>query len=151
MTISGKIAIISVHRATAKPLRSVPITICLATLICFFSPAFAQDCSPLKPTKPVDTEVANKTKADANILLRSLGSGSIENDYKSIEKDVLKDYPNADHVHVWDSFVYMLCTMIASSDGIDRAGEDGPVFHAAGEMEGEVIQCRRKTEQCKYR
>jgi hypothetical protein len=73
------------------------------------------DCAPLRPSKLVNTEVADRTKAEANVLLRSLGSGTIDNDFKSIEEDLLSKYPNADRLHVWDSFVYMLCTILASS------------------------------------
>ncbi len=86
--------------------------------LCLAAPVFAQDCSPLQPAKPVDSEVANKTKANANVLLKSLGSGDFENEYSSIQNDVLSQYPHADRVHIWDSFVYMLCTMLQSSKSL---------------------------------
>jgi hypothetical protein len=81
-------------------------------------PVLAQDCSPLQPSKPVDTEVSNKTTASANILLKSLGSGDVSNEYKKVENDVLSKYPNADKTHTWDSFVYMLCTLLKSSTSL---------------------------------
>lgn len=92
-----------------------------AALLCLGAPAFAQDCTPLRPSQPVNTDVANKTKADANVLLKSLGSGGIENDYRRIQADVLSQYPNADRVHIWDSFVYMLCTLLRSSTALSDA------------------------------
>ena len=92
-----------------------------AALLCLGAPAFAQDCGPPRPSQPVNTEVADKTKADANVLLKSLGSGAIENDYRRIQADVLSQYPNADRVHVWDSFVYMLCTLLRSSPSLSEA------------------------------
>jgi hypothetical protein len=40
---------------------------------------------------------------------------------RAIERDTLKDYPNADRVHQWDSFIYMLCALLKGSD---VAGKD---------------------------
>jgi hypothetical protein len=55
-------------------------------VVCLAQPAFVQDCNPLRPPQPVNSEAADKTRANASVLLKSLGSGEIENEYKKIQK-----------------------------------------------------------------
>jgi hypothetical protein len=82
-------------------------------LIAFLSlslPATAQDCEPLKPIKPVDTQIRDKTEANADTVLKSLLSGSIKNEYERITTNV-----SGEEVHKWDSFIYMVCTILRDS------------------------------------
>src|SRR5271166_5878892 len=51
------------------------------------------DCAPLRPGAQVDSTVEDTIKGQANILLRSLGSGSVENGYRQVESDTLARYP----------------------------------------------------------
>jgi hypothetical protein len=80
--------------------------------------AQAQDCEPLKPSLAIDTEVRNITEARANVLLKSLGSGNIKNDYQRIEKS--QPFSNPDDANRWNSFIYMLCTLLRSSSLSDN-------------------------------
>src|SRR5206468_2910199 len=70
--VAASAAAFSSRRGEAGPVGAIALSACVAVAVCHLAPALAQDCSPLKPSKPVDTEVADKTKADANVLLRSL-------------------------------------------------------------------------------
>lgn len=73
------------------------------------------DCAPLRPGTPADSTVEDTVKAQANILLRSLGSGSIENGYKQVAADALARYPNADKLLLWREYLYVSCTLLAAS------------------------------------
>jgi len=70
----------------------------------------AQDCEPLKPIKPVDTQIRNKTEAQADTVLKSLLSGTIKNEYERIATSVA-----GEDIHKWDSFVYIVCTILHES------------------------------------
>jgi hypothetical protein len=100
------------------------------------SVAFGQDCEPLKPVRPIDTELKNATEVQANALLKFLGSGSIKNEFEKIEKNSLRDLPNADRVHQWDSFVYMLCTLLRSSKSISESEKLNMYFKLLEEYRG---------------
>lgn len=82
------------------------------------SSAGAQDCDPLRPSRTIDTEIRNVTEANANILLRSLGQGSVRNDYQRIEQS--QQFSNPDDANRWNSFIYMLCTLLKSSSLSDN-------------------------------
>src|SRR4051794_39000716 len=82
----------------------------LITFLSFYTPSIAQDCESLKPIKPVDTQIRDKTEAQANTVLKSLLSGSIKNEYERIASNV-----SGDEVHKWDTFVYMVCTILRDS------------------------------------
>ncbi len=73
------------------------------------------DCAPLRPGAPVDSNVEDTVKGQANILLRSLGSGSIENGYRQVESDTLARYPGADKLLLWREYIYVSCTLLAGS------------------------------------
>jgi hypothetical protein len=89
----------------------------LIALLSFNRPAIAQDCEPLKPIKPVDTQIRDKTEAQANTVLKSLLSGSIKNEYERIATNV-----SGDEVHKWDSFIYMVCHCCPVNKRIDSIG-----------------------------
>ena len=73
------------------------------------------DCAPLSPGKQANSTVEDKIKGQANILLRSLGSGSIENGYRQVESDTLAHYPSADKLLLWREYMYVSCTLLAAS------------------------------------
>lgn len=80
-------------------------------------PAFAGsiNCTPLQPGSPADAVIEDTVKAQANVLLRSLGSGSIENGYRHVESDALAKYPGADKLMLWREYIYVSCTLLAAS------------------------------------
>jgi hypothetical protein len=73
------------------------------------------DCAPLRPGTQVDSTVEDTIKGQANILLRSLGSGSVENGYRQVESDTLARYPGADKLLLWREYIYVSCTLLAAS------------------------------------
>jgi hypothetical protein len=83
----------------------VPGLVCAATI----------DCAPLRPGSQVDSTVEDTIKGQANILLRSLGSGSVENGYRQVESDTLARYPSADKLLLWREYIYVSCTLLAAS------------------------------------
>jgi hypothetical protein len=95
-------------------MRRIAIMWMLLSVPSMSAPVWAQDCSPLKPDRTVDTEVKNKTEAEANVLLKSLGSGTLKNDYSRIETNQV--FRNVDEVHRWDSFLYMVCSILSNSN-----------------------------------
>jgi hypothetical protein len=97
-------------RASDMRWRAVLSGSLLIAFLCLNLPAIAQDCEPLKPIKPVDTQIRDKTEAQANTVLKSLLSGTIKNEYERIATNV-----SGDEVHKWDSFVYMVCTILRDS------------------------------------
>jgi hypothetical protein len=91
-------------------------TVCVGLMAAWLSgpvSAWAQDCGPLKPSMAIDTEIRNVTEANANVLLKSLGSGEIKNDYQRIQKN--QQFTNPDDTNRWDSFIYLLCSLLKDS------------------------------------
>jgi hypothetical protein len=67
------------------------------------------DCDPLKPNPPRDLSTEATGKIDAKLQrFISLG-GSIDGSYNEASNDVLKDYPNADRLYLWDRLIYLNC------------------------------------------
>jgi hypothetical protein len=77
--------------------------------------AAAIDCSPVKPNTGTDKTVEDNLKGHAEVILKSLGSGEIENGYKQTEADTLSKYPNADQLLLWRSYIYIACSLLRSS------------------------------------
>jgi len=77
--------------------------------------AFGQDCDPLKPNKPLDSEISNDTKLHASALFKSLGTAEFDNKFAQAQQDTLSKYPNADKVAIAQSHLYFLCTLLKSS------------------------------------
>ncbi len=90
--------------------------------IIFITPplARAQDCEPLRPEQPINSEIVDQTKASGNILFKKLGSAEIANAFRHIEQDVQSKYPNADRVYIWRCFIYLECTLLKSSHLSDQ-------------------------------
>ena len=75
----------------------------------------AVDCSPVKPNTGTDKTIEDNFKGHAEVILKSLGSGDIENGYKQTEADTLSKYPNADRLLLWRSYIYIACSPLQSS------------------------------------
>jgi hypothetical protein len=75
----------------------------------------AVDCSPVKPNTGTDKTIEDNLKGHAEVILKSLGSGDIENGYKQTEADTLSKYPNADQLLLWRSYIYIACSLLQSS------------------------------------
>src|ERR1700733_1524384 len=84
---------------------------CLGPSSCFA----AIDCGPVKPAATVDTSIEDNLKGHAQVILKSLGSGEIENGYKQTEADTLSKYPNADQLVLWRSYIYIACSLLQTS------------------------------------
>jgi hypothetical protein len=63
----------------------------------------------------MDSTIEDTVKGQANILVRALGSGSVENGYRQVEADTLARYPAADKLMLWREYIYVSCSLIASS------------------------------------
>jgi hypothetical protein len=75
----------------------------------------AIDCGPVKPGATADTSIEDNLKGHAQVILKSLGSGDIENGYKQTEADTLSKYPNADQLVLWRSYIYIACSLLQTS------------------------------------
>jgi hypothetical protein len=89
----------------------------------------ADACDPLRPNPPrnMSEDIVGKidTKVDG-IAKRLLSLGAtVEGTYKEASSDVLKEYPNADKLYLWDKIIYVFCITISASklsddDKLDR-------------------------------
>jgi hypothetical protein len=77
--------------------------------------AAAIDCSPVKPNSGTDTSIEDNFKGHAQVILKSLGSGEIENGFKQAQADALSKYPNADQLLLWRSYIYIACALLQNS------------------------------------
>jgi hypothetical protein len=77
--------------------------------------AYGINCNPLEPKGGVDKVVTNTFEGNAQVLYRMLGSGDVSNAYARYQNDVLMEYPSADRLHIFDSTIYLLCTMLKNS------------------------------------
>lgn len=78
----------------------------------FYSIIYAIDCDPIKPKKPVESEVQNNLKIKANIISKLLGSGNLVEEYKKIERDIRSEFPNADQILLNEQLLYLTCSLI---------------------------------------
>lgn len=90
--------------------------------------ALAEPCDPLRPNPPrnVSEEMIGKIDAKVDGLARRLvdARGTLDGTYKQISVDVLKDYPGADRLYLWDKTIYMFCIAIIQSKLPDREKAD---------------------------
>jgi hypothetical protein len=108
------------HMALRRSIAAIAAMLILAVVTCDFTFAYAQDCEPLKPEQPINSEISNQIKANANVLFRQLGSGEFENSSKKTQEDLQSKYPNADRVEIWRSLIYFECTLLKSSHLSDQ-------------------------------
>jgi hypothetical protein len=76
----------------------------------------AVDCSAVKPNTGTDKTIEDNLKGHAEVILKSLGSGDVENGYKQTEADTLSKYPHADQLLLWRSYIYIACSLLQSSN-----------------------------------
>ncbi|MDP1582550.1 MAG: hypothetical protein Q8M18_03890 [Bradyrhizobium sp.] len=79
----------------------------------------ADMCDPLKPNPARNISQEIKGKIDAKVdgfakRLIMIG-GNIDGTVRDVSNDVLKDYPNADKLYVWDRVLYIFCIQISGS------------------------------------
>ncbi|MBS0249375.1 MAG: hypothetical protein JSR61_22415 [Proteobacteria bacterium] len=104
--------------------------IVLATLLVAqcFEAALSEQCDPLRPNPPrnVSEEMIGKIDAKVDVLARRFVNvgGALDGTYKQISVDVLKDYPGADKLYLWDKTIYMFCIAIIQSKLSDREKAD---------------------------
>lgn len=97
------------------PPTRILLLILLVYCVTVTSARAAIDCEAVKPNTGTDRSIEDNFKGQANILFKSLGSGEIENGYRKVESDVLSKYPHADQLLLWRSYLYVTCTLLASS------------------------------------
>ena len=85
-----------------------------------YSAAQCLECGPLEPNKAIIKEIENKLRIEGEVVKKLIGSGELEDTYKLIESDILSQYPNADNLHIWKSFIYLACTSLDQLDISDK-------------------------------
>jgi hypothetical protein len=95
----------------------------LSLLVAFSGPALADAaCDALKPNPPrnMSQEITGKLDVKLEGLAKRLlnAGGNIDGTYKDTSNDVLKEYPNADSLYVWERMIYLAC---ASMPGMSPA------------------------------
>jgi hypothetical protein len=109
------------YRGKSRMVRWIQAVVAvLATIVFPVHRVIALNCESLKPAAPIDREIKNYFKGEANIVSKTLGSGQLENDYKKVEKDVLSKYPNADNLEIWQAFIYVHCQLLNESSLTDE-------------------------------
>ncbi len=81
--------------------------------------SLANDCDPLRPNAPrnISQEMAGKIDAKVDGFARRILSAdaNVDGTYKQISSDVLKEYPNADQLYLWERTLYLFCITIEKS------------------------------------
>jgi hypothetical protein len=90
----------------------------LAFVVLFINGALAFDCTPLKPSREVEADLKNRTEASANVLLKSLGSGDIKNEYERSIKN--QPYGDVDEANRRSSFIFLMCELLNESKSSDQ-------------------------------
>jgi hypothetical protein len=88
----------------------------IATALIFLTgfPVHADDkCDALKPTNAQDVDENFKGEIDGEIkgIISRLagGAAAIKGEYRKLETDKLKDYPDSNKLYVWERILYMAC------------------------------------------
>jgi hypothetical protein len=84
------------------------LLLCLTTL-----PAHANKCAALAPTNTQNIDDGFKEEIDGELkgILGKLTGGTlnIDGEYRKIETDELRGYPDANKLYVWQSIIYLAC------------------------------------------
>jgi hypothetical protein len=102
------------------------IGILLSWLILGSHHALAADmCDNLKPNPARNTsqEIVGKIDAKIGGLAQRLftGGATVDGALRDVSTDVLKNYPNADKLYIWDRLLYFYCAQIAKSTTLSDA------------------------------
>ena len=75
--------------------------------------AKAEKCDALAPTNAqnIDDNFKGKIEGELKGIISRLagGAGSIDGEYRRIESDELKGYPDSDKLYVWQRIIYLAC------------------------------------------
>ena len=84
--------------------------------------AYALKCGPLEPTKPTkyEKEIEGKLKGNLSFLSQKLGTAEFAGKYRSLEHDILAEFPDADKLYMRDRAIYLLCALLDESDMSDE-------------------------------
>ena len=88
-------------------LRILPVL--FLSLIAQNALAAEMNCDPLKPNVPREVTTEANGKIDGTLKRFVNLGGSLEGSYKEASKDILKEYPNADKLYLWDRLIYLNC------------------------------------------
>jgi hypothetical protein len=79
----------------------------------------ALDCSPLVPRGGADQETTfeGKLAGKINGLFSKLAGVDVDLEglYSKVSTDVLKEYPNANHLYIWERLIYLQCELLDKS------------------------------------
>lgn len=86
--------------------------------------AYALDCGPLRPKggEQGSTEFKGKVEGAVKGLFSKIvgAKADIEGAYRDVTQDVLKEYPNADRLYIWERLIFMQCELLDSSKLSDK-------------------------------
>jgi hypothetical protein len=81
------------------------------------------NCEPLRPNPPrnISRETAGKIDLKVDTIFKKFANagGTIDGAYIEVSDDVLKEYPNADKLYMWDRLIYLTCENIRNGRGSD--------------------------------
>ncbi|NEK17470.1 hypothetical protein [Rhizobium leguminosarum] len=88
------------------------------------TPAFAIECADLKPAPPVNTNTSFVGKLDASLdgffaKLAAVGT-TAEGNYSTVSNNVLKEFPSADRLYMWERVLFLQCQMLSSAGDVDN-------------------------------
>jgi hypothetical protein len=93
-------------------MKPVPIGAALL-LVLTALPAKADKCDHLAPQNAQNVDESFKGKIDGELkgIISRLagGAASIEGEYRKIEVDELRNYPDSNKLYVWDKIIYLAC------------------------------------------
>lgn len=103
-------------------------TLCIAFVI--FSnllsySVLALDCKPLEPRggEQSDTRFEGRVEGAVDGLFAKIAGVNldIEGAYRDIQQDVLKEYPDADRLYIWERLIYLQCQLLNESGLTNQA------------------------------
>jgi len=86
--------------------------------------AWAFDCRPLEPRGGLSSDASfqGKIKGQIDGVFAKLAGASadVEGAYRQIISDVLKDYPDASRIYIWERIIYLQCGLLNESKADDK-------------------------------
>jgi hypothetical protein len=80
------------------------------------------DCTALRPEPPKNTDVTYTGKLNGKFdgLFKKLASigADLEGTYRDISSNVLKDFPDASKLYMWERLLYLQCQLMAQSTSL---------------------------------
>jgi hypothetical protein len=102
---------------------------CLAFLLISRSgPAEALNCKPLEPRggENVDQTLQGKVDGTVDGLFKKLigVQASLDGLYRDVRTDVLRAYPDASELYIWERLIFLKCELLSASKLDDKAKDD---------------------------